>query len=62
MVIAFWGIYPTHVLMSIIISWWLYKVVMGFFYTPLAYLGIYLLRGKDEVDEQIRTASVNEII
>lgn len=44
MVIAFVGVYSTHMLISIIITWWLYKVAMGAFYTPLSYLGIYLLR------------------
>lgn len=46
MIIAFAGVYPTHVLISIIVSWWAYKVVMGFAFTPLSYLGIRLLRGK----------------
>lgn len=44
MVIAFAGIYSTRTLISIIITWWLYKVAMGFAYTPLSYLGIKLLR------------------
>jgi queuosine precursor transporter len=44
MVVAFAGIYPTATLINIIISWWLFKVCMGFFYTPLSYLGIYLLK------------------
>lgn len=44
MVIAFVGVYSTHMLISIIITWWLYKVAMGAFYTPLSYFGIYLLR------------------
>ncbi len=44
MLIAFLGVYPFPVLVSIIITWWLYKVLMGFLYTPLSYLGIYLLR------------------
>lgn len=44
MVIAFAGIYSTSALLSIILSWWLYKVAMGFLYTPLSYLGIYLLK------------------
>ena len=44
MVIAFAGIYSTRTLISIIFTWWLYKVVMGFCYTPLSYLGIKLLR------------------
>ncbi|MDD5152794.1 MAG: queuosine precursor transporter [Candidatus Pacebacteria bacterium] len=44
MVIAFAGIYDNKTLVVIIISWWLFKVAMGFCYTPLSYLGIYLLR------------------
>ncbi len=44
MIIAFAGIYSTETLISIIISWWLFKVAMGALYTPLSYLGIYLLR------------------
>lgn len=44
MVIAFAGIYSTGTLVSIIISWWLFKVAMGVLYTPLSYFGIYLLR------------------
>ena len=46
MVIAFAGVYETGTLISIIITWWLYKVAMGIAYTPLSYLGISLLRGK----------------
>lgn len=48
MSIAFLGVYPIQTLISITISWWLYKVVMGFLYTPLSYLGVYLLRDKTE--------------
>lgn len=48
MVIAFLGVYPIKILISIIISWWLYKVAMGALYTPLSYLGIYLLKEKEE--------------
>ena len=47
MVIAFLGIYETKVLISVTITWWLYKVAMGFAYTPLSYVGIRLLRGKE---------------
>lgn len=47
MLIAFVGIYETPVLISLIVTWWLYKVAMGFLYTPLAYLGIKLLKDKD---------------
>ena len=48
MVIAFAGVYSTPTLISIIITWWLYKVTMGAFYTPLSYIGIYLLRESKE--------------
>ncbi|MEK7190254.1 MAG: queuosine precursor transporter [Patescibacteria group bacterium] len=44
MVIAFAGIYETKTLISIILTWWLYKVAMGFAYTPLSYLGIHVLK------------------
>jgi len=47
MVIAFAGVYTTPILISIIISWWLYKVAMGALYTPLSYVGLYLLREKN---------------
>lgn len=43
MVIAFAGVYNTSTLITIIITWWLYKVAMGALYTPLSYLGIKLL-------------------
>ena len=48
MVIAFAGIYSPKMMLNIIISWWLYKVTMGTLYTPLSYLGIRLLRDKNE--------------
>lgn len=51
MVIAFAGIYDTKTLVSIIITWWLYKVVMGFAYTPLSYLAIKLLRGNPNANQ-----------
>lgn len=44
MTIAFWGIYPNPTLLRIIITWWLFKVLMGFVYTPLSYIGIWILR------------------
>ena len=44
MIIAFAGVYQTSTLITIILTWWLYKVGMGFLYTPLSYLGIRLLR------------------
>jgi uncharacterized integral membrane protein (TIGR00697 family) len=49
MSIAFVGVYPIHTILLIIIPWWLYKIFMGFLLTPLSYLGIYILRGKNEV-------------
>jgi len=51
MLIAFAGIYPWPTLFNLIFSWWLFKVSMGILYTPLSYVGIYLLRGrKPEAD------------
>lgn len=47
MTIAFYGVYPNDVLLKLIITWWLFKVAMGFLYTPLAYVGIWLLKDKD---------------
>ena len=44
MVIAFYGIYSDHELVILILTWWLFKVLAGLFYTPLSYLGIRLLR------------------
>ena len=44
MTIAFYGVYDNHTLLSIIVSWWLFKVVMGVLYTPLSYVGLWLLR------------------
>jgi hypothetical protein len=43
-VIAFVGIYSFKMMILIIIPWWIFKVIMGFLYTPLSYLGIYLLK------------------
>ena len=47
MVIAFYGVYSNDALLRIIITWWLFKVAMGFVYTPLSYLGLRLLRDKE---------------
>ena len=46
MIIAFYGVYPNATLVRIIISWWLFKVAMGFAYTPLSYLALKFLRDK----------------
>ncbi len=42
--IAFYGIYDTRTLLTLILSWWLFKVLMGVLYTPLSYIGLRLLR------------------
>lgn len=47
MFIAYLGIMPVKTIILIIIPWWIYKVFLGFLYTPLSYLGIRLLRGKN---------------
>ncbi len=52
MVIAFAGIYSSSDLVNIIITWWLYKVAMGLAYTPLSYLGIWLLKDKEQLHER----------
>ncbi|MEK7478034.1 MAG: queuosine precursor transporter [Patescibacteria group bacterium] len=51
MLVAFLGIYPFSTLISIVITWWLYKVTMGLLYTPLSYAGIYLLKDQDQTHE-----------
>ena len=49
--IAFLGVYPFGTIVSIIIPWWIFKVFMGFLYTPLSYLGIHILKGKNIANE-----------
>lgn len=44
MTIAFLGVYDTRTLLTLILTWWLFKVAMGFLYTPLSYLGIRWLK------------------
>jgi hypothetical protein len=44
MIVAFYGVYPNHVLISIIFTWWLFKVGMSLLYTPLAYAGVWFLK------------------
>jgi queuosine precursor transporter len=43
MFVAFLGSYSVKTILLISLPWWLYKVAMGFVYTPLSYVGIYLL-------------------
>ncbi|HEU0085973.1 MAG TPA: queuosine precursor transporter [Candidatus Paceibacterota bacterium] len=47
MLIAYVGILPLKTILLIIIPWWLYKVFIGFLYTPLSYLGVHLLKEKN---------------
>lgn len=48
MVIAFAGVYENDTLISIIITWWLYKFAMGLLFTPLSYVGLWLLGGNSK--------------
>lgn len=47
MAIAYVGVLPLSTIIGIAVPWWLYKVGMGFLYTPLSYVGIKLLKEKD---------------
>ncbi len=58
MFVAFYGVYPLKTLLMIILPWWAYKVIMGFFYTPLSYVGIRLLRGKNYVSTTNQNSTV----
>lgn len=51
MVIAFAGVYSTETLISVIISWWVYKVAMGALYVPLSYIGLRLLRDDNQIEQ-----------
>lgn len=44
MFVAFAGVYSVKVIILMGIPWYLYKVIMGLFYTPLSYLSIKLLK------------------
>ncbi len=48
MLIAYLGVMPIKTIILIIIPWWIYKVFMGFLFTPLSYLAINILKGKNE--------------
>ncbi len=45
------GVYDNKTLISIIITWWLFKVGMGFLYTPLSYLALKLLRTPEDASQ-----------
>lgn len=51
MFVAFYGVYPLKTLLMIIVPWWMYKVAMGFLFTPLSYVGIRLLKGKQNASQ-----------
>lgn len=54
MIIAFTGVYSPKVILFMSIPWFLYKIAMGFAYTPLAYGMIKVLRKfKDHGTEKI---------
>ena len=52
MSVAFLGVYPLKVLVGSAIAWWAYKVLMGVLYSPLSYLGLYLLRERGREQTQ----------
>jgi uncharacterized integral membrane protein (TIGR00697 family) len=52
------GVYSWQTLIAMIIPWWLYKVVMGAAFTPLSYIGIYLLRGKSNENSGLQNQSI----
>ncbi len=54
MTIAFVGVYSWKNLLFLILTWWIYKVLLGLLYTPLSYLGIKLLK-----DKELATTSIN---
>ncbi len=43
-IIAFAGIYDIPTMVALTIPWWIYKVFMGFLYTPLSYVALHFLR------------------
>ncbi|MEI7709480.1 MAG: queuosine precursor transporter [bacterium] len=47
------GRYSWNDMWLMIIAWWIYKVFMGFLFTPLSYFGIHLLRNYGNGKEQI---------
>ncbi|MFA6274150.1 MAG: queuosine precursor transporter [Candidatus Paceibacterota bacterium] len=58
MFIAYLGVMPVKTILLIIIPWWIYKIFMGFLYTPLSYLGIKILRGKNNENQTNQNQSI----
>jgi uncharacterized integral membrane protein (TIGR00697 family) len=52
MIIAFAGVYTPHQILLMSIPWWIYKVCMGFVYTPLSYGMINILKYYIKDDSQ----------
>jgi uncharacterized integral membrane protein (TIGR00697 family) len=52
MIIAFAGVYTPHQILLMSIPWWIYKVCMGFVYTPLSYGMINILKYYKKDDSQ----------
>jgi len=50
--IAFVGVLPFGVIISLIIPWWLFKFGAGILYTPLAYIGLRLLKENENTSNQ----------
>jgi uncharacterized integral membrane protein (TIGR00697 family) len=44
MFVAFLGVYSIKTILLMSLPWYAFKVIMGLLYTPLSYLGIYLLK------------------
>lgn len=51
MFVAFAGIYSVSTIIMMGIPWYIYKIIMGFLYTPLSYLGIRALRYENKSDQ-----------
>ena len=51
MIVAFLGVYSIKTIVLMSLPWWLYKVMLGLLYTPLAYLGIYFLQYETKNDQ-----------
>jgi hypothetical protein len=58
MFIAYLGVMPVKTILLIIIPWWIYKIFMGFLYTPLSYLGIRFLKGKKDANQTNQNQSI----
>ena len=43
MLVAFVGVYPLKTILLMSLPWWIYKVLMGLFYSPLSYFGLRFL-------------------